>query len=127
MDVRSVEETQIRQQHLDAILGQDSLMIVEEIREATASVSEVRESIVSAATNFGLTVYSANQEFAEAYRQLCNVMSVAEIKQRSAMQRLETQTRKSLHGVIVKVTVAIALSAVAGAAIGASITTLRMH
>ncbi|WP_448108577.1 hypothetical protein [Pseudomonas azerbaijanoccidentalis] len=123
-----MEETQVKyQQHIDEALTIDTHTIIAEIRETTASISAVCESIVSATTNFGFSVYSANEDFSRAYRQLCNVMSVAEIKQRSAMQRLEKQTRKALHGVILKVTIAIALSAVAGAAIGASITTLMTH
>lgn len=127
MDIPAAETVHLKQNSVDAALVEGAHSIIGEIRQATASVAAVRESVVDAVANFGVSVYSANEDFSKAYRQLCSVMSVAEIKQRSAMQQLEKQTRSALHGVIIKVTIAIGLSAIAGAAIGAGITTMMMH
>ncbi|MGE8064231.1 hypothetical protein [Pseudomonas sp. NPDC089569] len=100
---------------------------IDEIREATTHAAAIRESVASAASNLGLNMLSANQELVQAHRQLCNVLNLAEVKQRSAIDRLEKQSRKTLHEVMFRAIMVLGISAGIGGVVGGAITQLAFR
>jgi hypothetical protein len=96
----------------------DAKELVAELKEATASVVSARKTVVDASTKLGLNVYSAHEELLRAHDQLCNVIRIAEIKQRSAIEYLEKKSREALQGMMVRALAIGGISAGIGGAIG---------
>lgn len=95
--------------------------LVAEIDRAVSRVAAIGSSASKAATDLAVNMLSANGELVQAHRQLCSVISTAEVKQRAAMERFEKQSRTIFKNAMVRAALVAGLSAGAGAAIGAGI------
>lgn len=105
----------------------DSKEIVEELKDAVASATAVRESVAEATVNLGLVVMSSREELVLAHRALADVLRDVEGKQRSAMDRFHQQSRKGLDGVVARCLMIAGLSAGIGGAIGGAIAALLLR
>lgn len=105
----------------------DSKEIVAELKDAVASATAVRESVIEATGNLGLTVGTAQEELVHAHRALVEVIREAENKQRSAMDRFHQQSRKSVDGVVARCMLIAGLSAGVGGAVGGVIAALLLR
>ncbi|MDU8491369.1 plasmid stabilization protein StbC [Pseudomonas syringae pv. actinidiae] len=99
----------------------DSKEIVTELKEAVASATAVRESMIEAAGNLGLTVGTAQEELVQAHRALVGVIREAESKQRSSMDRFHQQSRKSVEGVVTRCLIIAGVCAGMGGALGGAV------
>ncbi|HEF4760784.1 TPA: hypothetical protein SAN82_003230 [Pseudomonas putida] len=101
--------------------------IVADVRKAALLAAAVEKSVATAANNLGVNMLSANEELVQAHRQLCSVLSIAEVKQRAAAERMEKQSRRVLRAVLQRVVLIVGASAAIGGAIGGGIAALLLR
>ncbi|AXM98217.1 hypothetical protein ACU5P1_05800 [Pseudomonas plecoglossicida] len=110
----------------EEILAQAS-SIVTQIRELTIQIDGLQVSMVAAGSKLGMTMKALNEDLVLERRHLSNLMSIAQVTQRTAMLSIEKNVRRTLHDTLLPSVLAITSSAVIGGCLGSGLTAFILH
>lgn len=110
----------------EEILAQAS-SIVTQIRELTIQIDGLQVSMVAAGSKLGMTMKALNEDLVLERRHLSNLMSIAQVTQRTSMLSIEKNVRRTLHDTLLPSVLAITLSAVIGGCLGSGLTAFIQH